>query len=126
MSSDPSWTRPLVTRRMPTRLFNSVLFPAPFGPITATTSPRPTAMDTSCTTGAPPYPDVMLCAARSGVGRTAVAAGAILPNKVSINDLPLPAEGRQRPAPNDLALRHYDHRIAEPLHHVELVLDHDD
>src|SRR5437588_9507220 len=119
-------TCPLYTRRIPITLLSSVLLPAPLGPITATISPAPTEIDTSCTTGAPPYPDVIRCAARTGVGRAGAAAGAILSNQVSVNDLPLPPQHRHRPLPDDLPLRHHDHGVAEPLHHVQLVLDHQD
>src|SRR5216684_7502887 len=52
-SSAPSTMWPPSKRRIPTRLLSSVLLPAPLGPMTATTSPGPTEMDTSRITGAP-------------------------------------------------------------------------
>jgi len=39
---------------MPTRLFRKVLLPAPLGPMMATTSPAPTLIEMSLTTGTPP------------------------------------------------------------------------
>src|SRR5690349_13575270 len=109
---------------MPTRLLRSVLLPAPLGPITATISPGPTAMDTSRITGSGPYPAVIPCPRRVGSGRFGVATGC-LANKVSVDNLSLPPQRRHRPAADQPALRHDEHRVAQRLDQVELVLHHE-
>src|SRR5437588_2571725 len=47
-------TRPAVARRKPVMTLNSVVFPAPLGPISPTISPSATANDTSSTARSPP------------------------------------------------------------------------
>src|ERR1700688_2299767 len=123
-SPSPSKIFPSVTCRMPTRLLSSVLLPAPLGPMTATISPGPTASDTSRTTGTPPYPDVICSARRLGTGRAWSRAG--LYAKVGVANLRLLPEARHGPAADDLSLRHDDDRVAQPLDHVQLVLDQQD
>src|SRR6202521_1827089 len=115
---------PLSRRRMPTRLLSSVLFPAPLGPMMATISFGPTEIETSRMTGTPPYPAVMCSARRVGTGRACDRAG--LSDKVSVDNLWLPPEAGHGPAADDLSLRHHNHRVAEALDHVQLVLDHQD
>src|ERR1700686_3425925 len=116
--------RPSVTRRMPTRLLSRVLLPAPLGPMMATISPGPTGGETSRMTGSPPYPDVMCSARRLGAGRSSTRCS--LSDEVSVNHLLLPPQARHGPTANDLPLCHDHDRVAQPLHHVELVLDHQD
>src|SRR5580704_15325545 len=116
--------RPSVTRRMPMRLLSRVLLPAPLGPMIATISPGPTASETSRITGSPPYPEVMCSARRLGAGRPSTRCS--LSDEVSVNNLLLPPQAGHRPAADDLSLRHDHDRVAQPLHHVELVLDHQD
>src|SRR5258708_34411117 len=123
-SASPSMILPSVTRRMPTRLLSSVLLPAPLGPMMATISPGPTASDTSRMTGTPPYPDVMCSARRLGAGRPSTRCWSS--DEVSVNNLLLPPQTRHRPAADDFALRHDHDRVAQPLDHVKLVLDHQD
>src|SRR5689334_4283809 len=110
---------------MPTRLLSSVLLPAPLGPITATISDGPTAIETSRITGTPPYPDVIPSARRLGAGRSAAGA-ACLSNKVSVDNLSLPPQAGHGPAADQLPLSHHEHRVAELLDQVELVLHHQD
>src|SRR5260370_18041578 len=123
-SASPSMSLALVTGRMPTRLLSSVLLPAPLGPMMATISPGPTASDTSRMTGTPPYPDVMCSARRLGAGRPSTRCWSS--DEVSVNNLLLPSQTRHRPAADDFALRHDHDRVAQPLDHVKLVLDHQD
>src|SRR5215472_18256467 len=123
-SSCPSSTRPVVIRRIPTSAFNTVLLPAPFGPITATISPGPTAIETSRITGSPPYPAVTASALRLGAGR--IPMSGCLSNKVRVHDRPLAPERRHGSAPDQPSLCHDEHRIAQLLDQVQLVLDHDD
>src|SRR5690348_5283937 len=123
-SASPRKTFPDVTRRMPTRAFNSVLLPAPFGPMTATISPRPTASETSRMTGTAPYPAVTPSARRVGSGRATTAGS--LSNKVSVDHLPLAAQARHGAAADEPPLRHDEDRVAQLLDEVQLVLDHDD
>jgi hypothetical protein len=52
--SPRSRTLPSVGRSSPTMIFRSVLFPAPFGPTTATISPSSTPNVTPSTAGRPP------------------------------------------------------------------------
>src|SRR5215472_5230472 len=120
----PIRTRPVVIRRIPTSAFNRVLLPAPFGPITATISPGPTAIETSRITGTLPYPAVTPSALRLGAGR--VSTSSCLSNKVRVHDLPLAPERRHGSASDQPSLRHHEDRVAELLDQVQLVLDHDD
>src|SRR5258708_8533439 len=113
-----------VTRRMPTRLLSRVLLQEPLGPMMATMSPGPTASDTSRMTGTPAYPEVMCSAGRLGAGRRSTRCWSS--DEVSVNNLLLPSQTRHRPAADDFALRHDHDRVAQPLDHVKLVLDHQD
>src|SRR6202521_2878877 len=64
-----------------------------------------------------------MCAARRlGAGRPSTRCS--LSDEVSVNNLLLPPQAGHRPAADDLSLRHDHDRVAQPLHHVELVLDH--
>src|SRR5712692_2442069 len=116
--------RPPDRLRMPTRLLRRVLLPAPLGPITATISPGPTSIDTFLITGTPPYPEVTLVALRIGAGRPSSGTGSA--DEVSVNNFLLPPEVRHRAAADDPALSHHENRVAQPLDHVQLVLDHQD
>src|SRR5579864_2630289 len=111
---------------MPIRALSRVLLPAPFGPITATISPGPTEIETSRMTGTPPYPAVIASALRSGSGLGSARGSADLSNKVSVDDLPLLSQRRHRSAADQPALRHDEHRVAQLLDEVQLVLDHQD
>src|SRR5229473_4570707 len=66
----------------------------------------------------------MCSARRLGAGRLSVRRS--LSNEVSVNNLSLLSQAGHGSAADDLSLRHYDHRVAQPLHHVQLVLDHQD
>src|SRR5690348_9628939 len=109
---------------MPTRLFRSVLLPAPLGPITATISDGPTATETLRITGTAPYPAVTPSARRLGTGRS--SASGILANKVSVDNLSLSPQAGHGSAADQLSLRHHENGIAQLLDQVELVLDHQD
>src|SRR5215469_11934371 len=123
-SSCPTSTRPVVIRRMPTSAFSRVLLPAPLGPITATISPGPTAIETSRITGALPYPAVTPSALRLGAGRASTSRR--LSSKVRVHDLSLAPQRPHGSAPDQPSLRHHEHRVAQLLDQVQLVLDHDD
>jgi len=54
MSRPSKTTRPSLGGKMPVMELNSVVLPAPFGPMSANTSPRFTSKDTSSTATRPP------------------------------------------------------------------------
>ena len=54
MSRSPIRNRPLVGLRKPAIVRSSVVLPQPDEPSNATSSPRPTASDRSCSTGVEP------------------------------------------------------------------------
>src|SRR5512144_1684202 len=67
MSSPPSSTRPAVGETSPEMRLNSDVFPAPFGPMMATSSPARASSVTSSTMRAPP-----MCSPRPRVARIGV------------------------------------------------------
>src|SRR6516164_5306114 len=95
---------PARTGSSPVTAFSRVLFPAPFGPTTATTSAAPTWMLMSWMTGLPPYPAASCLMSSSGAGRAAAS-----PDEVGIEDLPLGSQLRHRPGRDGRALGHDDH-----------------
>ena len=66
MSTPSSSMVPLVGRRRPETRLKSVVFPAPFGPITARSSPSRTSSSTSATIVAPPMSSPRFLVARIG------------------------------------------------------------
>src|SRR5579863_2835495 len=100
MSSSPKRIRPAVGRSTPVRQLNNVLFPAPFGPMTARNSPRPSSKLTPFKAVRPPKRTV-----RSSARRT----GAAVPR-------PLSAEGRLSGKEPTINLRgHLAHRRIDGL-----------
>src|SRR4051794_21398031 len=74
MSTPSSSTRPVVGRSRPDTRLNSVVLPAPFGPITASSSPSRTSSPTSATIVAPPMTSPRSLVARIGIALTRVSS----------------------------------------------------
>src|SRR3954452_17057230 len=74
MSAPSSSTRPDVGRSRPDTRLNSVVLPAPFGPITASSSPSRTSSPTSATIVAPPMTSPRSLVARIGIALTRVSS----------------------------------------------------
>src|SRR5262245_26368662 len=66
MTSPLRLTSPLVGLSCPVSRLNSVVLPAPLGPMMLTISPRPSSTETSLTAVRPPKRFTTLCAFRNG------------------------------------------------------------
>src|ERR1700730_12243237 len=73
MSSPLNSIRPEVGRRIPVRQLKKVLFPAPFGPMIARSSPRPTSELTLLSAAKPPKRTVNISVRSIGEDTAAVA-----------------------------------------------------
>src|SRR6516165_7174848 len=124
IGSPSNRTRPAVARRTPVIRSNSVLLPAPLGPISATVSASPTVKLTSSTATSPPKVLRAFSSTSSGpactsAGRGAVstsAAGSIL--RAAVGRQP---ERDQRPYPLARILQNADQHDSEQeiLEHAE-------
>src|SRR5215472_6600413 len=143
MSRLPKVTVPVMTGSLPVTALSKVDLPAPFGPITETTSPGPTLMLASETIAAAPYPAATSWRCRTGGGRPASpggwcpaglsgrrggwpgAPGGGLSDEVGIQYLPVGAYLGHGSLGDHPPLGHHDDRVAQPFHHGKLVLDHE-
>src|SRR5450759_126399 len=112
-----SSTRPPISRATPRIAFSSVLFPAPFGPTTATTCPCFTSMATSWTMAASPYPAESPRTESADPRSDAITAASA--DDISVLHLLAGAQLAHPAFVQHFALGHHDHVAAEALHGVE-------
>src|SRR5918992_3243989 len=113
-------------RFTPEIVFRVVVFPAPFPPISVTSSPSPTSREIPLTASIPPYRTRISFSSRSDPLRILIPRFRGPSTEIRLDDSRIPLDLGRLPLGDLLPVVEHRHKVRDPHHHLHVVLDDQD